>query len=169
MKHHQGAPNHQSSSEVVCGCTKPRVPSDPVCLQAFCSSAPSLLLHFYLSSKSISYFFFLSVTPELWHFKGSAAEEPVADFLRRSLDWAMPPIWLYLGPSGKTIWGCHASPSVKGKDKCSDKHHENIQESQQACINPNFISISIFIGGHRAVLMGFGCRFKQPKGTKNSD
>lgn len=114
-------------------------------------------------------FFFLSVTPELWHFKGSAAEEPVADFLRRSLDWAMPPIWLYLGPSGKTIWGCHASPSVKGKDKCSDKHHENIQESQQACINPNFISISIFIGGHRAVLMGFGCRFKQPKGTKNSD
>lgn len=109
-------PELSCPSEGARGCTKPQAPSDPVCLQAFCSSAPSLLLYFYPGSKSISSLFFLSVTPELWHFKGSAAEVPVTDCLRRSLDWAMPPVWLLiqtsapwaLGPSCKTTGGCNA-------------------------------------------------------------
>lgn len=117
--HHQGALNHQSSRAPLKGFVAVQSLRFHLTLSAFRLFAVLLLpccCTFILVQNPFLPFFFLSVTPELWHFKGSAAEVPVTDCLRRSLDWAMPPVWLLirtsapwaLGPSCKTTGGCNA-------------------------------------------------------------
>lgn len=85
-------------------------PCVPPGLLQFCSFLVAALLSWFQTHFLL---FFLSVTPELWHFKGRAAEGPAADCLRRYLAWAMPPIWLYLGPLDNLGLSCF--PFYKGE------------------------------------------------------